>query len=145
MTGLRLLVCLRTKPVAAFVQATVACWLATGLTVRAGTGPTGMHAENSDVLLALSVAVAVSLLLSVVGVAFAPDILRMMGASDAVVTEGSGFTRIMLGGNLAIILLFLINGIFRGAGDASMAMFSLWVASGINIVLCPILVNAMGV
>jgi putative MATE family efflux protein len=93
---------------------------------------------------AILVAVLVSAVLSVLGVLFAGDILALMGASDEVVREGSMFTRITVGGNLAIILLFLINGIFRGAGDASMAMFSLWVASGVNIILCPILVHFMG-
>jgi putative MATE family efflux protein len=67
-----------------------------------------------------------------------------MGASEDVVREGAIFTRIMFGGSLAIILLFLINGIFRGAGDAAMAMRSLWIASGINIVLCPIFIHFFG-
>jgi putative MATE family efflux protein len=61
-----------------------------------------------------------------------------------VVREGSGFTRIMLGGSVVIILLFLINGIFRGAGNAAMAMKSLWLASIINIFLCPVLINGCG-
>jgi putative MATE family efflux protein len=61
-----------------------------------------------------------------------------------VVKEGTVFTRIMLGGSIVIILLFLINGIFRGAGDAAMAMRSLWIASIINIVLCPIFIQLMG-
>jgi putative MATE family efflux protein len=67
-----------------------------------------------------------------------------MGASDDVVRDGAMFTRIMLGGSLVIILLFLINGIFRGAGDAAMAMKSLWIASGLNIFLCPMLINGYG-
>ncbi len=74
---------------------------------------------------------------------FAEDILSLMGASAAVVKEGAIFTRIMFGGSLAIMLLFLINGIFRGAGDAAMAMKSLWIASLVNIILCPILIHYM--
>jgi putative MATE family efflux protein len=67
-----------------------------------------------------------------------------MGASDEVVREGATFTRIMLGGSLVIILLFLINGIFRGAGNAAIAMRSLWLASLINIFLCPALIRGWG-
>ena len=92
----------------------------------------------------LLLGVAASVLLSVVGIIFAGDVLRLMGASPEVVRDGSIFTRIMLGGSTAILLLFLINGIFRGAGDAAMAMRSLWIASGINIVLCPIFIHFFG-
>ncbi len=84
------------------------------------------------------------LIISVLGVFFAPEILSMMGASAEVVRDGAVFTRIMLGGSFAIMLLFLINGIFRGAGDATMAMRSLWIASLLNIVLCPLLIGWCG-
>jgi putative MATE family efflux protein len=67
-----------------------------------------------------------------------------MGAQPEVVKEGAIFTRIMLGGSIVIILLFLINGIFRGAGDAAMAMKSLWIASLLNIILCPLLIYGYG-
>lgn len=93
---------------------------------------------------ALVVALIVTLFLSVAGIIFAGDILRLMGASDAVVRDGTVFARIMLGGSVSIILLFLINGIFRGAGDAAMAMKSLWIASIINIILCPLFINWFG-
>ncbi|MDX1905630.1 MAG: MATE family efflux transporter [Bacteroidia bacterium] len=98
------------------------------------------HAGAQSLVLAL----IVTLVLSVAGVIFASEILSLMGASEAVVRDGAVFTRIMLGGSAAIILLFLINGIFRGAGDAAMAMRSLWIASIINIILCPILIGWMG-
>jgi putative MATE family efflux protein len=75
---------------------------------------------------------------------FAPDILRIMGGTPEVVKQGAIFTRIMLGGSVVIILLFLINGIFRGAGNAAIAMRSLWIASLINIFLCPALINGWG-
>jgi putative MATE family efflux protein len=71
-------------------------------------------------------------------------VLRLMGASAEVVRDGAIFTRIMLGGSAAIMFLFLINGIFRGAGDAAMAMKSLWIASIINIILCPIFIHYFG-
>lgn len=98
------------------------------------------HAGAQSIIIAL-MATAV---LSIIGLIFAGEILALMGASEAVVREGAIFTRIMLGGSLVIIMLFLINGIFRGAGDAAMAMKSLWIASIINIILCPIFINIWG-
>ncbi len=83
-------------------------------------------------------------IVSIIGVLYAPSILRLMGASEEVAKEGSLFTRIMLGGSLVIILLFMINGIFRGAGYAAIAMKSLWIASAINIILCPLLIYTLG-
>jgi putative MATE family efflux protein len=79
-----------------------------------------------------------------VGIIFAPNILQLMGAQQDVVNEGAVFTRIMMGGSVIIILLFLINGIFRGAGDAAMAMRSLWLASLMNIILCPLFIYGAG-
>ena len=98
------------------------------------------HAGAQSLIIALIVTIVVS----IAGVVFALDILSLMGASSEVVAEGAVFTRIMFGGSAAIILLFLINGIFRGAGDAAMAMKSLWIASIINIILCPILIHYFG-
>lgn len=86
----------------------------------------------------------ISALVTVAGVIFAPDILNLMGASEQVVADGAIFTRIMFGGSLVIMLIFLINGIFRGAGNAAMAMKSLWIASLVNIVLCPVLIHFFG-
>jgi putative MATE family efflux protein len=86
----------------------------------------------------------ITVILSIAGIVFAGDILSLMGANPDVVADGAIFTKIMLGGSAAIMLLFLINGIFRGAGDAAMAMKSLWIASLINIVLCPIFINLFG-
>ena len=68
---------------------------------------------------------------------FAPDILRLMGAGEEIVTLGSSFARMMLGGNATVFLIFLINAIFRGAGDAVIAMRTLWLANALNIVLGP--------
>lgn len=92
----------------------------------------------------LLIAVLVTIVFSIAGIIFAADILRLMGAHPDVVKEGAIFTQIMLGGSIVIILLFLINGIFRGAGDAAMAMKSLWLASIINIILCPIFIHYFG-
>lgn len=81
--------------------------------------------------------VVVSVLIGVVLGWLAPDILRLMGAEEAVVRLGGDFARIMLGGNATVFLIFLINAIFRGAGDAVIAMRTLWLANGLNIVLGP--------
>lgn len=86
----------------------------------------------------------VTCFITVFGVEFAPNILSLMGANATVVHDGAIFTRIMFGGSMAIMLLFLINGIFRGAGDAAIAMKSLWIASAINILLCPIFIHFFG-
>jgi putative MATE family efflux protein len=90
------------------------------------------------------IALFLNILISVFGVTFASKLLLWMGASPQVTLEGTNFTRIMMGSSLFIMLLFLINGIFRGAGNAAIAMKSLWVANITNIVLCPIFINGLG-
>jgi len=93
---------------------------------------------------AIIVAFAINSLLSIFGIVYAKDILLFMGASLDAVEHGFRFTQIMIGSSLCIMLLFLINGIFRGAGNAAIAMKSLWIANICNIILCPILINGFG-
>lgn len=99
------------------------------------------HAGAQSILLAI----LVSVLMATLGYCYAPDLLQIMGAQQEVILAGTEFSRIMLGGTTAIILLFLINGIFRGAGDPMIAMKSLWLASLINIILCPLLIFGYGI
>jgi Na+-driven multidrug efflux pump len=81
--------------------------------------------------------VIASLVISALGIAFAPQFLAALGGGPDVVRMGTPFTRIMLGGNAVIVFLFLLNAIFRGAGDASVAMRVLFWANGLNIILTP--------
>src|SRR5246500_3008058 len=92
------------------------------------------------IILGLAVSVAMGLPLGI----FAPDLLRVMGAPPSVVATGSGYARIALGGCGAIVMLFLNNGIFRGAGDAAIAMRLLWVSNILNLILDPCLIFGLG-
>jgi len=124
----------------------IAIGLSTAATaiVARRTGEKNTEAAAHAGAQALIISLISTVFLSCAGVYFAPEILQLMGASEAVVREGATFTGIMFGGSLSIILLFVINGIFRGAGDAAMAMKSLWLASIVNIILCPILIHFWG-
>ncbi|GFE78884.1 MATE family efflux transporter [Steroidobacter agaridevorans] len=98
------------------------------------------QAAGQIVLLGVTVSAAIGLVLSY----FASDILRLMGASDSVVALGTDFARVMLGCNVTVFMIFLINAIFRGAGDAVLAMRTLWLANALNIVLGPFFIFGWG-
>jgi putative MATE family efflux protein len=102
--------------------------------------------ENAAVAAVQSIIIALvfSLVISVVGVIFAGEILALMGASTELIKDGIWYTRIIFGGNFVIMLLFLLNAIFRGAGDASMAMRALWIANLLNIILDPCFIFGWG-
>ncbi|MDO6820847.1 MATE family efflux transporter [Zobellia sp. 1_MG-2023] len=93
---------------------------------------------------AIALGVLVSLLVGVFGFLYAKDILALMGAEPDLIAEGYGYTQLLLGGNITILLLFLINAIFRGAGDASVAMWALVLSNGLNIFLDPIFIFGWG-
>ncbi|MFB6318100.1 MATE family efflux transporter [Saccharicrinis sp. FJH54] len=93
---------------------------------------------------AIVTGIFISLLIAVPGIIFAKDILRLMGAEPVIIEQMSGYTSVMLGGNLSIILLFIINGVFRSAGNPVLSMYVLAFANGINIILDPLLIFGIG-
>ena len=98
------------------------------------------EAAMQSMLLALAITVVVS----IAGAWYAPEILQLMAADDETIAIGTGYTRILMGSSGVIMMLFLINGIFRGAGNAAIAMKSLWLANIINIILNPLLIWWLG-
>lgn len=90
------------------------------------------------------IALTFSIIISILGIIFAGDILSLMGGSESLIREGIGYTRIIFGGNVVIMMLFLLNAIFRGAGDAAIAMQALWIANILNIFLDPCLIFGWG-
>jgi len=97
-------------------------------------------AAAQSILLGLVLSAAVA----VPGVIFAKDLLAVMGGSPELVATGHGYTRVLFGGSATIMLIFLLNAIFRGAGDAAVAMRVLWIANGVNILLDPCLIFGLG-
>lgn len=93
---------------------------------------------------AIALGVLVSLIVGVFGFLFAKEILALMGAEPELIAEGYGYTQLLFGGNITILLLFLINAIFRGAGNASVAMWTLVLSNGLNIILDPIFIFGWG-
>lgn len=93
---------------------------------------------------AVMIGIVVSVPIGVVGFIYAPELLRLMGATESVVETGTGYCMAIIGTNVIIMLLFLINAIFRGAGDAAIAMRVLWVSNAINLVLDPCLIFGLG-
>ena len=98
------------------------------------------EAAVQAILLGCFVAIGVG----IIGLLYAKEILSLMGGSVDLIEEGYGYTQWLIGGNITIMLLFLINAIFRGAGDASMAMWTLVLSNGLNIILDPIFIFGWG-
>ena len=90
------------------------------------------------------VGVIFAALIGVVGVSYAQQLLGLMGAGESVIAEGAGYMRLMLAGSVTILLIFLLNAIFRGAGNAAIAMRALWIANAINLALDPCLIFGLG-
>lgn len=134
-----------TEAVLTLVYAT-AFGVAMGVTavVSRRVGEKNLDAASVAAAQVLWIGLGIAVLVAGVGLFFAEPILRLMGASEVVVAEGRYYTAIMLSGSLSIAYLFLINAVFRGAGNASLAMRGLWLANGINLLLDPCLIFGWG-
>nr|WP_297782830.1 MATE family efflux transporter [uncultured Allomuricauda sp.] len=93
---------------------------------------------------AISLGVLISIIIGIIGIIFARDILALMGGEPDLIAEGYGYTQFLIGGNITVVLLFLINAIFRGAGNASIAMWALVLSNGLNIILDPMFIFGFG-
>ena len=124
--------------------------VAVGLSIGAGASVARrMGEKNPDAaaraaVQAILLGVVFAIAFGAVGALFGPQLLALMGASEEVVRTGGGFARVMLGGSGTVLMLFLINSAFRGAGDAAIAMRVLWFANAINILLGPMLIFGVG-
>ena len=109
---------------------------------RVGEGQ--REAAGGAAVQAIALGILGSLPFAIAGLLFAPDLLTLMGADAETLAHGVPYMRWALGGNVVVMLLFVINAIYRGAGDAAIAMRVLWVANGLNLVLDPILIFGWG-
>jgi len=113
-------------------------------TVARRIGERDAERASLSAVQAIIIGVVMAVLIGAVGVLFGPDLLRLMGADEDVLRVGSTFSRVMVGGSGTVLLLFLINAVFRGAGDAAIAMRVLWFANIINMTLGPCLIFGIG-
>jgi putative MATE family efflux protein len=107
-------------------------------------GEKDINGASVSAVQAIYLGILVSVPMMIAGIFFSEDLLKLMGASTTIIEAGAGYTKLLFGSNIIIILLFLINGVFRGAGDAALAMRALWISNGFNIVLDPMLIFGIG-
>ena len=118
--------------------------MATTAMVARRIGEKDPRAASATAFQAILLAIGISVPIAVLGIVYIEDLLRVMGASDAVVEAGATYGVVLFGSNVTILLLFLINAIFRGAGDAALAMRALALSNALNIVLDPLLIFGLG-
>ena len=107
-------------------------------------GEKDLNGASQAAVQAIFLGISVAAVVSVIGIVYPQEILGLMGAEPDLIEEGYGYTKVLLGGNITIMLLFLINAIFRGAGDASVAMWTLVLSNGLNIILDPMFIFGFG-
>ncbi|NNL77336.1 MAG: MATE family efflux transporter, partial [Desulfobacterales bacterium] len=107
-------------------------------------GEKDLKGANQAAVQAIILGVGVSLIVSLIGILFPKEILSVMGGEQDLIEEGYGYTQVLLGGNMTIMLLFLINAVFRGAGNASVAMWALILSNSLNLILDPIFIFGFG-
>ncbi|UCS95923.1 MATE family efflux transporter [Echinicola marina] len=107
-------------------------------------GEKNREAASEAAFQAISICAVLAVVVGVLGLYFAKELLQLMGGEADLVENGYRYTQIIFAGNISIMLLFLINGVFRGAGNAVIAMRTLWLANGINILLDPLLIFGIG-
>lgn len=129
-----------------FLLYSVAIGLATAVTaiIARRVGEKDKEGAETAAIQSILIGVLVSLPFAAAGIFFAKDLLILMGADQWSIEKGFGYTQWMLGGNMVIMLIFIINAIFRGAGDAAIAMRVLWISNTINIILDPLLIFGWG-
>ncbi|MDG3583038.1 MATE family efflux transporter [Galbibacter pacificus] len=129
-----------------FLLYSIAMGLATGVTAIIARRIGEKRGEDASKVAIQSIIIAIltSIPFAVCGIFFAKDMLALMGGDAWSLEHGYRYTQWMLGGNMVIVLLFIINAVFRGAGDAAIAMKVLWVANGLNILLDPLLIFGWG-
>lgn len=130
-----------------FLLYSIGMGLATAVTaiIARRVGEKNLADAGTSAVQSIFLALLASVPFAIAGIFYSKELLALMGADGWVIEEGYRFTQWMLGGNAVIMLLFIINAIFRGAGDAAIAMRILWISNGINIVLDPLLIFGWGV
>ena len=107
-------------------------------------GEKDLKGAREAAMQAILLGIAVAFSIGIIGFLYSKEILALMGGEPNLIAEGYGYTKLLIGGNITIVLLFLINAIFRGAGDASVAMWTLVLSNGLNIILDPIFIFGWG-
>jgi putative MATE family efflux protein len=107
-------------------------------------GEKDLKGASNAAVQVIFIGVIVAIIISFIGILYPKEILKIMGGSPELIAEGYGYTKVLLGGNMTIMLLFLINAIFRGTGEASISMWTLILSNGLNIILDPIFIFGFG-